>query len=430
MTTPPVKPLHIRFGKLLREHRTAQRATQLALGRLVHVSADAVAIWEKGRSIPADEATARDLDAYLHADGVLLQAWIEADNPTGQPTAPDDSLSAVSLLASSAQDAAQFGTWAEVVNTGAVTITTLTARVRNLVDRALAEPPAAIVTEAAAINHTLFDLLRGHNKPGHAKELYAAAGTTCALLGWLSGDLGHLDAAAMHGATAQTCAEMAEDAGVAAWAAVVQSKTAFWAKDYVKAANLARDGARHAAPGTAAVMLAYQQADAWARLGATTQTVAALDDARRAEDTQRGADSLGGLFSCGPGRALNYAAGANNEISRHGHAQAAADAALAVFANDRSYGFGTVAQTHLTKVLAYANAGDLDAAAAAARPLLDLPPDRRLTTLTDRLWPLARALAAPSMATSSVAAPLREEITAFCVGSGQLAIGAGDGGGR
>src|SRR5579859_2012537 len=157
MTTPPVKPLHIRFGKLLREHRTAQRATQLALGRLVHVSADAVAIWEKGRSIPADEATARDLDAYLHADGVLLQAWIEADNPTGQPTAPDDSLSAVSLLASSAQDAAQFGTWAEVVNTGAVTITTLTARVRNLVDRALAEPPAAIVTEAAAINHTLFD---------------------------------------------------------------------------------------------------------------------------------------------------------------------------------------------------------------------------------------------------------------------------------
>lgn len=428
MTTPPVNHARARFGALLRELRDSQHLTQLALGRHVRVSPDAVAMWEKGLRLP-DEDTAQRLDARLQADGRLLQAWRAADTRTDKPTPADTTLSADSLLATSAQDAAAFGTWAETANTGAVAITTMTNQVRTLADLALTRPPAEIIAEVAAINHALFAVLRGHHKPGHAQGLYAAAGAGCAVLCWLSGDLGNLDAARIHGATAQTCAEMAESPELSAWAAAVQSKTAFWAKDYLKAANLARAGAMHDAPGTAGVMLAYQQADAWARLGAVTETVAALDRAKRAADTMHGTDSLGGLFSCNPGRAFNYAAGSNNEINRHLHAQANADAALAVFAADSNYGFGTVAQTHLTKVLAYVNAGDLDAAAAAARPVLDLAPERRLSTLADRLRPLARALAAPSFATSRVAGPLREEITAFCQNGGQQALTASTGNG-
>lgn len=428
MTTPPAKHSRVRFGALLREYRNAQHVTQHALGRHVGVSPDAVATWEKGRSLP-DEATVRLLDARLQADGRLRQARREADIRTDRPTSTGPALSADSLLASSAQDAADFGSWAEIVNAGAVTITTVTNRVRALADLALAAPPMQIISEAAEINHTLFGILRGHHKPGHGRDGYIATGVCNAILCWLAGDFGNLDAAEIHGATAQTCADMAENPELTAWVYVVRSKTAFWARNYLVAANLARAGAAAAygAPGTAAVMLACQQADAWAKLGAAEEAARALDEADRAASTQHGVDSLGGLFTCGPGRALNYAAGANNEIARHAQAQTAADAALAVFARDPAYGFGTVAQTHVTKTLAYANAGDLDAAAVAARPVLDLPPERRLATVKDRLRPLARALTAPSLNTSRVAAPLREEITAFCRDSGQRAIGTGAG---
>jgi transcriptional regulator with XRE-family HTH domain len=428
MTTPSARQARARFGSLLRELRTNNRMTQYALGRHVRVSPDAVATWEKGRSLP-DENTVRQLDARLQAGGRLQQARRDADTRTDSPTPPDIALSADNLLASSAQAAAEFGTWAEIVNAGAVTITTLTNRVRALCDLALTRPPDEILPEAAQISHSLFGILRGHNKPAHARELYVVAGVAGAALSWLSGDLGNLDAARVHGATVQTCAEMADSPELAAWAAVVQSKAAFWARDYQLAVNIASGAAEEAAarrvPGTVRVMLACQQADGWAKLGAVRETTAALDAAARADDASSGSHLFGGLFSCGLGRALNYAASCNNEIGRYAQAQAAADAALAVFEADPVYGFGTIGQTHVSKTLAYANAGDLDAAADAARPVLDLPSERRLSTLAGRLGPLANALRSPSMRTSRVAGPLAEEIIAFCSDSRQRAIGAG-----
>lgn len=432
MTTPPVPPARAHFGALLRKLRTGNGMTQYALGRHVRVSPDAVATWEKGRSLP-DENTVRQLDKRLNADGRLQQARREADTRTDNPTPPDIALSADSLLASSAQAAAEFGTWAEIVNAGAVTITTLNHRARALFDLALTRPPAEVIAEAAEISHALFGILRGHHKPAHAKELFAITGKVNAALSWLSGDVGNLDAARVHGATSATCAEMADDPEVAAWASVVLSKAAFWDKNYPLAVNIAAaadaEAAVRAVPGSVRVMLACQQADGWAKLGAVRETTAALEAAERASETATVSHAFSGLFSCGPGRALNYAASCNNEIGRHARAQDAADAALAVFAADPAYGFGTIGQTHVTKTLAYANAGDLDAAAAAARPVLDLPPERRLSTLAGRLGPLANALRSPSMRTSNVAGPLAEEIMAFCSDSRQRAIGAGANGG-
>ena len=432
MTTPPVHHPRARFGALLRELRNSLNLTQYALGQHVRVSPDAVATWEKGRSLP-DEETVRLLDARLQAGGRLQQARREADTRTDKPTPPAIGLSADSLLASSAQAAAEFGSWAEIVNAGAVTITTLNNRALALFDLALTQPPEEVIAEAAQIGHTLFGILRGHHKPAHAKELFTITGKVNAVLSWLSGDLGNLDAGRVHGATTHTCAEMADDAELAAWAAVVQSKTAFWARDYQLAVNIAAAAASAAAarrvPGTVQVMLACQQADGWAKLGAVRETTAALEAAGRAAEPAAVSHAFGGLFSCGPGRALNYAASCNNEIGRYAQAQDAADAALAVFAADPAYGFGTVGQTHVSKTLAYANAGDLDAAAAAARPVLDLPPERHLATLSGRLDPLGRALRSPSMRTSSVAGPLGEEIAAFCAGSRRRAIGAGAAGG-
>jgi transcriptional regulator with XRE-family HTH domain len=428
MTTQPAKHLRVRFGALLKQYRLDRGMTQLAVGRRYKVTKDAVGTWERGRSIPA-EPVARGLDQLLQAGGEIYRAWREANTQADKTTEGSVALSADTLLASSAQAAAEFGTWAEIVNAGAVTITTLNHRALALFGLALTRPPEEVIAEAAQISHTLFGILRGHHKPAHAKELFAITGKVNAVLSWLSGDVGNLDAARIHGATSRTCAEMADDPEVGAWASVVLSKAAFWDKNYPLAVNIAAaadsEAAARSAPGTVRVMLACQQADGWAKLGAVRETTAALEAAERARETATVSHAFDGLFSCGPGRALNYTAACSNEIGRHAQAQAAADAALAVFAADPVYGFGTVGQTHVSKTLAYANAGDLDAAAAAARPVLDLPPERHLATLAGRLAPLANALRSPSMRSSSVAGPLGEEIAAFCANSRQRAIGAG-----
>lgn len=419
----PPTPGRARFGRHLRELRTAASLTQADVGAVLHVSADAVATWERGRSLP-DHRAAQRLDAALHAGGELVESWhaAQADRPTvGRAVG----LSAVSLLRQAALEAAEFGTWAERTDSGEVTITALTLRARELATAALTATPAEVVGSAAQLNREAFGLLRGHHKPRHARDLYQVAGLTCALLAWLSGDLGALDAAKMHGSAAQVCADHADEPELSAWVAVVRSKTAFWAGDYRAAAELARAGLALDAPGTAGVMLACQQADAYGKLGAVDVTERALARADAEAERVRGVDTIGGLFSCGPARHANYASGSRLALGAPAGALAEADRALSEFAADGGYGFGTVAQVHVTRVLAHVAAGDVDGAALASRPVLDLPAPRRLATLTERLRPLAQVLGRPSLRSSTVGAPLRAEIMEFCGAPGPRALPVG-----
>jgi transcriptional regulator with XRE-family HTH domain len=423
-STPP----RARFGRRLRTLRTAAGMTQARIGGFVHVSPDAVATWEKGRSLP-DETTAGRLDQRLAADGALLALWrdAQADSaPDSAPVGPGVGVSAVSLLATAAWEAADFGAWAERLNAGDVAITSLTIRARQLAAACLTAPPADVIGLAADLNREAFALLRGHHKPAHARDLYLIAGQTCALLTWLSGDLGALDAARVYGSAAQVCADLADQPELSGWVAAVRSKTAFWCGDYLAAVQLARRGLAFAPPGTAAVMLACQEADAYAKLGAFDLVAASLQRAEDEAQRQRGSDTVGGLFSCGPARHANYAAGSRLALGDPARALSETDRALAEFDADPGYGFGTVAQVHLTRVFAFVARADLDGAAEAVRPVLDLPRGRRLATLTERLRPLASILDRQAVRGSAVAAPLRAEIVEFCGAPGQRQLAAGN----
>lgn len=424
MTSNP-NPARHRFAVQLRALRTSRDRTQAQIGHHLHITPDAVRKWESGRSLPEDPDTARTLDTYLNAAGALYRDYLaDARDRAADRTATGQVLSADTVLADSAETAAAFGAWAEVSNIGEVAITTLTNRVRELSRRVLTDPPGPVAAAAAELNEQIFTLLRGHHKPAHARDLYAAAGATCAMLGWLAGDLGALDLAAVHGATARMCAEMSENPEVAAWVAVVESKTLFWAGRFTASAHTAAAAAPRA-PGTAAVMLACQQADAYAKLGDGERTRAALNDAERAADLVRDADSFAGLFSCGPGRAANYAASCRLNIGEANASILAAQAAFTAFRAEGGYGFGTVAQTQISQAFAFGATGQWDAAAAAMRPVLDLPQTRRLDTLTGRLMPLTVVLDKPALRTSRTVTLLREEIIAFCETSARKALPGG-----
>ncbi|WP_245594601.1 hypothetical protein [Actinospica robiniae] len=309
--------------------------------------------------------------------------------------------------------AADFGAWAERAGLGPVTIELLQQHVRSLAHDCLRQPPAEAALKAAYLADHVYGLIRETHRPGHAKQLYSIASQISGILAWLSGDLGQLDAAVLQARTAWACAELAEDPATSAWACVVSSKTALWRGDLVGAADFARRGAGIRAPGTAAVMLACQQADALSRLGATDETRSALRDALDAADRPRSTDAVGGLLECGPVRRLNYFSSALLEIGEPEEALAEAEAALELCGGEQHIGFGTIAQIHITRGMALTRAGRVDAAAAALRPVLDLPTTRRLATLTNRLAELPASLVGRRLQ-GREAQPLADEIIEFC----------------
>ena len=423
----PPTPARAAFGTLLRDLRNTRHLSQAALGHRLKVTPDAVASWEKGRTLPRTEHAAAFLDRHLHAHGTLLAAWHTAhtdSRPDTGPVGTTPAADARSVLADAARAAAAFGAWAEQLTAGEVAITTLAVQARQLAADALTRPPAQVAAAAADLASETFTALRGHHKPAHTRDLYVVAGSVSALLAWLAGDLGDLDSARLHGSTAALCADHADQPGLHAWVASVRSKTALWSGDYQGAAELAAQGLTHAAQGTVRTMLACQQADAYAMLGALREVRAALQRAETEAATRTGSDAIGGLFSFGPARHANYAASAHLALGEHAAAIADTDRALAEFEVDPGYGFGTIAQVHIARCLTYADAGDLDGAAVALRPVLDLPPERRLATLTGRLKPLAHALGAPALRSSTVAAPLRQELIEFCRTPGPRALGS------
>jgi hypothetical protein len=334
---------------------------------------------------------------------------------TGLPRRADRRVpDAGEVLSGMDEDVAAFGTWAEQLSVGSVAIERLHQRTRRIAQEALTRPPGELLVDAVALGREVFHLSRTHHKPAHSRDLYAIVAQLCALTAWIAGDIGLLDKADLYGRTASACAALADEAHTTAWVLVVQSKTAFWRRDYDLAVSLARKGLQAEPPGTSGLMLACQVADVLSQLGARERTASALGQADRLAQAERGTDLVGGLFSCGPARHANYVAGTYLAIDQTTRALKVTDSVLRKPQDDPSYGFGTIAQLQVTEFLTHAATGDLEAAAQAGRPVLDLPPDRRLATLTSRIQRLDGILAGRPLRARALARQLREEVSAYC----------------
>lgn len=424
----PTSSARALFGYQLRQLRVARDMSLNDLGLLAHLSGAAIGTYEKGRSLPPDQRTVDLLDEALAGHGLLTAVWSYAQRHADHADSHADKVRTAPVVGTmlvvsdadgdpviaAAQRAARFGAWAERTGLGQVTIEVLHQQVRTLAQDCLRLPPADAALNASHLADHVYGLIRENHRPGLAKQLYRIASQVGGILAWLSGDLGQLDAAALQARTAWACAELAEDPATSAWACVVASKTALWRDDLAGAADFARRGAAIAAPGSAAIMLACQQADVFSQLGAVSEAKAALRDALDATDRQRGADPVGGLMECGPVRRLNYFSGAYLVIGEPDTALADADAALDLCAGEPKVGFGTVAQIHITRGMAHIAAGRVDAGDDALRPVLNLPVPQRLATLTSRLARLPVTLTDTQQLRGRDASALAEEITEFC----------------
>jgi tetratricopeptide (TPR) repeat protein len=331
---------------------------------------------------PADLLDLEDRKA-LPADDVAVLSHLEPTEPTG-----------TDLLRLAADESLNWARWAETSNVGLLSITQMHSRVRHLAAEYLKPDckPLDVFRRARTLRDQVFTLLEGHQHPNQSKDLYLIAGYTCGLLAWISSDLGHMAEAEAQGLTAWLCAELCGDAKLRGWVLAVRSKTAFWDRRLKDAITHARRGASCSPSGSAAVLLACQEADAWSALGAAAEATAALARADKARERQNTEDDIGGLFACDVARQLNYEAAVQVRVHQPDRALRSAENALDLMSRQAVRAYGTLAQTQISRAAAHLAAGEPEGAHEALRPVLALPPERRLATLIERLSDIAAGL--------------------------------------
>jgi tetratricopeptide (TPR) repeat protein len=326
-----------------------------------------------------------------------------------------------------ADESAAWAQWAETTNIGDIALDQLQAEVRRLASEYLGGDAVTVFTRTRELRDRTFRLLEGHQSPRQCADLYVAAGYLCALLAWMSSDLGYLADADTHGRTAWLCAEKAEHNGLRAWTASTRSKVAFWDGRLRDAVNHARRGAAYAPVGTVGALLACQEADAWSKLGALDETQAALRRVESSRETLTGEDEIGGLFACSIGRQEQYAAAAYLRVGRFGDALAEAESALVHLQAQPVRAYGTEAQSSISRAMGHVGCGEPDAVMEVLLPVLGLRPEQRLGTVAGRMRDLTGMMAQAPGARGTASVRARTALTDWCQNSAphRLALSPG-----
>jgi hypothetical protein len=398
------------LGKWEKWPAPASRKPSLAalalLGETYHCTVEDLLDLEDRRHLP--EADLRVLRRSASSPEAEPAATVDT------PTTPATELSGTALVLATAAESSAWAQWAETSNVGDIALEQILADIRTLAQDYLTSDPMTMLTRTRALRDRVFALIEGHQPPRQATDLYVAAGYLCGLLAWTTSDLGQLAAADTQGRTAWLCAEASGHDGLRAWVLSTRSKIAFWDQRYRDAINHARRGATYGVPGTASVLLACQEADAWAELGAADEAQGALTRAVAAQEHLEGPDDIGGLFSCDPVRTANYSSGVHLQIGSPSDALGEADAALVQMARNPVRAYGTEAQLHISRASAHIAIGTPDGALEALVPVLALAPEQRLDTVTRRLQTLAATVARSRFACTPAARDLHGAVEVYC----------------
>jgi hypothetical protein len=269
---------------------------------------------------------------------------------------------------------------------------------------------AKILPEVLGVHQAVHVLLRaGRQRLRQTRELLRIDAALLAHACVLLGDVGRYAAAREYGSAALMAAQEAGADEGTAWTAM--AKTARWQNRFTEAAGLSRRGFEVSAQAPVRTELAYREANAIALLGDASRARAALQRAERA------AGDLGGegasVWSFPRGRQAIFAL---NVCVHTGDPDAALRAAAAADAYWDAGGIrvtATWAQVRAGAAMACLLKDSLDGAAAQLCPVLELPPELRIQTVTGYLGEIAAMLAGPRFAGSSLGAGLLDQISEF-----------------
>jgi hypothetical protein len=290
------------------------------------------------------------------------------------------------VIAMSTDRARDFLARIEASNVGAETLDQLIDDVRRLVTAYQQQPLPTLLGDLADTQDRAFELLEGRQRPAQTRDLYLIAGIACGLMAKASHDLGAPHDAMTQARTGYACADNAGHDGLRAWTRGLQALITYWSGRLEDSVRYARLGAEEAARsrGTAGIWLASSEARALAALHRLEDAHIALARATEARDRMQPdeLDSLGGLCTFSHPRQLYYAA---DSLAWGGEAEAndterraleALDAYAGAADEDRAFGdeSGTRSALAVARVLLR----QIDGAAEALAPVLELPPPKRI----------------------------------------------------
>ena len=302
----------------------------------------------------------------------------QSNNPpeTGRPFDPVRIADRVSELAN----------WVEATSIGDGTLSYLDNATFELSHDCLTVPPFQTGERADTLIDRISGTLRtGHQRLDQTRDLYVIAGKLCAILSWVSSDLGELAAADAHVRNGWTLAEQADHNGLRSALLSARSKSEFLRRRYDDAAALARRGYEFKPPGTIGVLLTCQEADALQAAGRIEDAKEALYRSERLQETASQGGELGGIFGCGVARQANYSistylkAGLVDQALRH------VERAELAWRNGEEWAYGTWAQVQIGAAIAHLLNGEIEAAATVMHQVLNQPEEQRLATLATRM---------------------------------------------
>ncbi|WP_433259693.1 hypothetical protein ACQPYK_48895 (plasmid) [Streptosporangium sp. CA-135522] len=356
--------------------------------------------------------------------GEISSSTTARARPLAQVAASDSLQREVEMAA---RRALRFTVAAEGSNIGPETLDQLRAEVTRLTLAYQQQPLTTLMGDLIGLQDVAFRLLEGRQRPAEAAEMYLFAGVISGMLAKASHDLGDPHSAMTQARASFVCADNAGHDGLRAWTRGLQSMIAYWAGWPHEAARYAQAGGEFAARirGTGSVWLPAQEARVWAVLGDGERAVAAIERANDAREQVEldDLDVLGGIMTFPRARQLYYAADARVWLpGDEQEADRVASEAITAYnqAGPEERSYSDEAGARADQALARANMGDLDGAAEALAPVLELPVGQRIGGVVASAMRVHAALRAPGYQGAATAQNLQQQIEVY----GQLSAGA------
>lgn len=396
----PARRRHPRNGALMADlHAVVQRHLEArcmslrALAGAVHCDASYLSKALRGVK-PCGPRLARDIDTVLEAGGEVVQAAADRDPAKGAGAAE-----ALSVMA-----------WVTATNASDDAIAELARGTVYLAEAHGRMPALRVLREVLGMHRAAHALLRGgRQRLAQTRELLRIDSALLAHACLLLGDLGQYEEARAYGTAALLCAQEAEADEGLAWTAM--AKTARWQDRYAEAAGLAAHGFETSGEAPVRAELAYREANAIALFGDAPRARDALQKASRAFD---GLDAGGtSAWSFSRGRQAIFTLSVCIHTGDPDGALRAAREADAYWDAGGGKVAATWAQVRAGAAMAHLMKNSLDGAARQLGPVLQLPPDQRIRTVTGYLEEISEILRTRPFAGSPLARQLGEEIREF-----------------
>ncbi len=287
-----------------------------------------------------------------------------------------------------------------------------------LATRYLTSPPAPMLAEAHEYRRQVLRMLHDRISPTRARDLYLVAALLSGIGAYACLDLGHPDAAMIQVEAGHVCADFAGHDGLRAWMHGTQSLIARFQGRYPQALDLARQGLRYATTGSALDRLRCGEAQSLACLGDRYDARQALHLADEARERITTPDVAGGIYAFTEAKHAYYSGSALIWLPEPEEAKVAeeqSDRAIRLFAAGppEQRNLADEALAHVYLGTARVTLGDLDGVLEAIRPVLDIPPERRISWQRKRLTRLGAMLDGHRFQRSPLARALQEEISVF-----------------